>query len=148
MKGPVSDSVDALAAKVRALNTASGAGTQDPTSANAKQKVPGTSITYGAYKAFYDARPADEQNETFAQWAHKRGIPGYATGGLVPGLPGTPQLAIVHGGERVLTPQQQRQGGVTVTQENHFHGSDAPAQADLDYANRQLGWKLARSGRS
>ena len=32
---------------------------------------------------------------------------GFATGGTVPGPLGAPQLAIVHGGERVLTPQQQ-----------------------------------------
>jgi hypothetical protein len=32
---------------------------------------------------------------------------GYASGGTVPGPLGAPQLAIVHGGERVLTPQQQ-----------------------------------------
>jgi TP901 family phage tail tape measure protein len=34
---------------------------------------------------------------------------GYATGGMVPGV--GPRLAIVHGGERVLTPEQQRGGG-------------------------------------
>jgi hypothetical protein len=79
---------------------------------------------------------------------HAAGIPGFSEGGLVPGLPGAPTLAIVHGGERVLTPQQQRQygGGVTVQQTNHFNGN-APTEADLEYANTQLGWRLSRAGR-
>ena len=38
-------------------------------------------------------------------------IPGFACGGMVPGAPGQAQLAVVHGGERVQTPQQQRMGG-------------------------------------
>ena len=38
-------------------------------------------------------------------------IPGFATGGIVPGSPGQAQLAVVHGGERVQTAQQQRGGG-------------------------------------
>jgi len=37
-------------------------------------------------------------------------IPGFATGGTVPGPVGQPSLAVVHGGEQVLTPGQQRQG--------------------------------------
>lgn len=39
-------------------------------------------------------------------------IDGYATGGMVPGPLGAARLAIVHGGEQVLTPGQQR--GVTI----------------------------------
>jgi hypothetical protein len=35
----------------------------------------------------------------------------FATGGTVPGPRGAPQAAIVHGGEKVLTPGQQRDGG-------------------------------------
>ena len=38
-------------------------------------------------------------------------IPGFASGGIVPGATGQAQLAVVHGGERVQTPQQQRSGG-------------------------------------
>jgi len=38
-------------------------------------------------------------------------IPGFAGGGIVPGPTGAPQLALVHGGERVQTPAQQRMGG-------------------------------------
>ncbi len=39
----------------------------------------------------------------------------YAEGGMVPGPIGAPHMAVVHGGEQVLTPQQQRSGGRTVT---------------------------------
>lgn len=39
------------------------------------------------------------------------GIPGFASGGVVGGPVGSAQLAIVHGGERVLTPGQQGGGG-------------------------------------
>jgi hypothetical protein len=39
-------------------------------------------------------------------------LPGFASGGMVGGPIGAPQLAIVHGGERVLTPAQQRGGGM------------------------------------
>jgi len=35
-------------------------------------------------------------------------LPGFATGGMVGGPVGKPQLAVVHGGEQVLTPAQQR----------------------------------------
>lgn len=51
----------------------------------------------------------------FNAGASKWSVPQYATGGMIPGT--GPQLAIVHGGERVLTPQQQRGdgGGITFT---------------------------------
>jgi hypothetical protein len=35
----------------------------------------------------------------------------YDGGGMVPGATGSAQLAVVHGGEQVLTPEQQRAGG-------------------------------------
>lgn len=38
-------------------------------------------------------------------------VPGFATGGVVGGQQGAPQLAVVHGGERIQTPAQQRGGG-------------------------------------
>lgn len=38
-------------------------------------------------------------------------LTGFATGGMVPGAMGAPMLAMVHGGEQVLTPAQQRSGG-------------------------------------
>lgn len=40
-----------------------------------------------------------------------RGLLGFQTGGTVPGPTGSAQLAVVHGGEQVLTPQQQRGRG-------------------------------------
>ena len=48
------------------------------------------------------------------------GIVAYATGGVVPGPIGSPQLAVVHGGEEVLTPQQRGRGngGSTLTIHN------------------------------
>lgn len=36
---------------------------------------------------------------------------GFADGGIVPGPLGSPQLAVVHGGEEVLTPAQRQAGG-------------------------------------
>lgn len=43
------------------------------------------------------------------------GFAGYASGGVVPGPTGAPQLAVVHGGNPVLTPGQRRGGaGVVV----------------------------------
>lgn len=38
-------------------------------------------------------------------------LPSFQSGGIVGGPSGAPQLAVVHGGERVLTKQQQRGGG-------------------------------------
>lgn len=81
------------------------------------------------------------------QLLHQLGVPGFAEGGIVPGPRGTPRLILAHGGERVQTEAQQR-GGTHVHQENHFHGSDTPAIRDLEYANRELGWRLGRSGRN
>lgn len=39
------------------------------------------------------------------------GIPGFDKGGVVPGSMGAPTLALVHGGEEVLTPEQRGGGG-------------------------------------
>jgi len=38
-------------------------------------------------------------------------IPAFDAGGMVPGPIGAPRLAVVHGGERVLTPAQQQESG-------------------------------------
>ncbi len=38
-------------------------------------------------------------------------LPGFAAGGVVPGPEGAPMLAVVHGGEEVLTPEERRRGG-------------------------------------
>lgn len=42
------------------------------------------------------------------------GLPGFADGGIVPGPIGSPTLAVVHGGERVLTAEETRNGGQTI----------------------------------
>ena len=47
-----------------------------------------------------------------------QGIQSYAQGGVVPGPVGAPVPAIVHGGERILTPEQQGGEGETI---NEFH---------------------------
>jgi len=47
---------------------------------------------------------------------------GFAHGGIVPGPVGQAQLAVVHGGERVLTPGQQ--GGITVIFNGPTYGID------------------------
>ena len=44
------------------------------------------------------------------------GIPGYDLGGIVPGPPGSPQLAIVHGGETVVPPH-----GVAMPTQNYIN---------------------------
>ena len=61
------------------------------------------------------------------------GFLGFATGGTVPGPIGAPRLAIVHGGEQVLTPQQQR------NQQNHGRPPDRPMVAYLQIDGETLG---------
>jgi hypothetical protein len=56
---------------------------------------------------------------------------GYANGGWVGGPVGAPQPAVVHGGELVLTPKQQRQLG------NHYHLHITVNGADLSDAATQ-----------
>jgi hypothetical protein len=46
-------------------------------------------------------------------FARQSGNLSFASGGTVPGPIGSPQLAVVHGGERVQTPEQQEQQGFT-----------------------------------
>lgn len=50
-------------------------------------------------------------------------LQGFQSGGMVPGPTGAPQLAVVHGGERVLTPEQQKGGGgITVIIQGNVYG--------------------------
>jgi hypothetical protein len=37
---------------------------------------------------------------------------------------------------------------VNAPQTNHFHGAQTPTLAELDYLNRENGWRLSRTGRS
>lgn len=57
-------------------------------------------------------------------------IPGFADGGVVPGPIGSPQLAVVHGGETVVP--AGRGFGTTIVNHYHFHGfvGDVDALAD------------------
>ena len=50
------------------------------------------------------------------------GLLNFDTGGEVPGPQGRPRLAVVHGGEVVMTPAQRRQGAVEVTQTVQYVG--------------------------
>jgi len=50
-------------------------------------------------------------------------IPHFASGGMVGGAPGAPQLAVVHGGERVLTPGQQAAAPAALTSTINFGGN-------------------------
>lgn len=60
------------------------------------------------------------------------GLKEFAGGGIVPGPLGMAQLAIVHGGEEVLTPGQ-RGGGASITQQ--FFGTHDPAAAQREAAH-------------
>ena len=55
-------------------------------------------------------------------------IPEFDTGGMVPGPVGSPQLILAHGGEQVLTQDQQRSGG-GVTQNFYSYTREAQALA-------------------
>lgn len=60
------------------------------------------------------------------------GIQGYASGGVIPGPLGLPQMAIVHGGERVLTPSQQHgYGNQTIVIHTTVSGNTVMG-ADMD----------------
>ena len=52
-----------------------------------------------------------------------RRLLGFQQGGVVPGAPGSPVLALVHGQEEILTPEQRRfSGGDTVIINNNIQG--------------------------
>jgi hypothetical protein len=74
-------------------------------------------------------------------------IPHFAEGGTVPGAMGVPQLAVVHGGEKVLTPTQQQETGPTVIQHIHAPSTDAfeiAQESSYAFASQRY---LAASGR-
>ena len=66
-------------------------------------------------------------------------IPHFASGGMVGGAPGVPQLAVVHGGERVLTPGQQAAAPAALTSTINFGGN-------VDSAFASAFMKLIRNG--
>jgi hypothetical protein len=70
------------------------------------------------------------------------GIDYYDAGGIVPGPRGTPRLAIVHGGEEVLTPDQRGGGGTTVNQV--INGVQEPSDVFARRVARELSSELRR----
>lgn len=79
---------------------------------------------------------------------HTVGLPGFAEGGVVPGPLGRPQLAVVHGGEEVLTPAQRASGGGAlvgqlIIQGATFEGANATAYATV----REMRAEAFRQGR-
>jgi hypothetical protein len=77
-------------------------------------------------------------------------LPGFAAGGIVPGAIGQPHLAVVHGGEEVLTPRQRggRSGDTYVYAPMFAFGTRAEAEnafqefhnkATLRARSRQIG---------
>lgn len=55
------------------------------------------------------------------------GIPGFQSGGIVPGPVGAPQLAVVHGGEMVIPAGERGGTSVSISGGINFYGSNAPA---------------------
>jgi hypothetical protein len=81
---------------------------------------------------------------------HRLGVKGFALGGIVPGLLGQPRVIVAHGGEKVQTPAQQQPDSqpaqvITVAPVYNFHGGP-PNPEDLEWTNRELGWRIARRG--
>jgi len=83
-------------------------------------------------------RPAGRELIRAAEWTLATGglgffggLPplGFASGGIVPGPAGMPQLAVVHGGEEVRTPAQQGNGSISI----HFN---APVYGLLDFEDK------------
>jgi len=66
--------------------------------------------------ALQDAQRANAVSQAgfFKNMAVGLGIGSYDTGGIVPGATGQPQLAVVHGGEEVLTAEEAGTGGRNV----------------------------------
>jgi hypothetical protein len=62
--------------------------------------------------------------EIGGRWAPK--LPNFDAGGIVPGPTGRPQLAIVHGGEEVRTPQQQQKAGWDVKIDINIYDATDP----------------------
>ena len=90
--------------------------------------------------ALNDAAASSVDRRESARKGFAQALAGYADGGIVPGPRGRPQLAVVHGGERVLTEPERRQyaggGGRQITQNNTFYidGSQGMMQAGEDIA--------------
>jgi hypothetical protein len=87
--------------------------------------------------------PTREQALDIAR--NKVGVGAFQTGGIVPGV--GPQLAVVHGGEQILTAEQQRQGAVSINQSVTFVGGEIPSVTQLDALNRKTAIRVRNLGR-
>jgi hypothetical protein len=81
-----------------------------------------------------------------AKSSGKPGLPGYDGGGVVPGPVGRPQVAVVHGGEEVLTPEQRRErrrsssgssGGGNTYMFPNFVGDTSALVREIEWAERR-----------
>jgi hypothetical protein len=68
---------------------------------------------------------------------------GFSEGGVVPGMTGAAQLAVVHGGERIQTPAQQKEqgkGGFNVGEINVYNPTPEPASTSTGRELRKLAY--------
>lgn len=65
-------------------------------------------------------------------------IPGFADGGIVPGPIGAPQLAVVHGGERVIPVGKSGPGGIMVNITGNTISSDLDMRDLADRVGREI----------
>ena len=70
------------------------------------------------------------------------GIAGFADGGIVPGPIGSPQLAVVHGGEKISTVGGADRGSSTIN--INFNNPTVRSDADLNYIAGVVTEKLSR----
>lgn len=76
-----------------------------------------------------------------AAWAHEEAVGWYQGGGVVPGYPGAPQPAVVHGGEVVFTPDQMNmlgRRGIHIGQMIVQTPSAVDLVSELDHIARSL----------
>lgn len=95
-------------------------------------------------------------------YLHKLGVPGFKVGGVAQWPMGEARLALIHGQERIQTPDEQRAADtpaapqpaqptppapkhIEVAQHIAFHASEHTA-ADLEWSNRQLAFLMTRLG--
>jgi hypothetical protein len=96
---------------------------------------------------YQNGTPVLTYEQTLAYQHGQLDIPGFATGGVVPGTIGTPVLATVHGGETII-PANESMGGITVnfTQPVFFDRED-DMNRFVDKISKTLDRKYRLSGR-
>jgi len=77
----------------------------------------------------------------------KVSLPSFATGGVVPGPEGQPQLAIVHGGETIIPNHEPGNVNINFTQPVFFDREDTMNKF-IDKISRTLDRRYRLSGRS